>query len=74
MLIHKKRQGSSCEYWEGQSCFHDKVLRKLYGQSYYINKSLGNTNNHLVPWSKYSQQKPTLLQPVPYFYFSSHIK
>ena len=39
---------SSCGDWVGQSCFHDEVLRKLYGQSYYINKPLGNANNHAV--------------------------
>ena len=31
-----------------QSCFHDKVLRKLYGQSYDINKPLGKANNYVV--------------------------
>ena len=47
MFIDKKRQGS-CLGWVVQSCFHDKVLEKLCGQSYDINKPLGNANNHVV--------------------------
>ena len=47
MFIDKKRQGT-CGGWVGQSSFNDKVLRKLCGQSYNINKLLGNANNHVL--------------------------
>ena len=47
VFIDKKRQWS-CGGWVGHSCFHDKVSRKSCGQSYSINKPLGNANNHVV--------------------------